>query len=234
MQEGYVYILSNPAMAGLIKVGQTRRSPEERARELSRNTSIPSDFIVEFEIFTLDREALEKVAHSKLEPFRINKKREFFKINVERAADIIRNEADKINNELGKLTKGISVNFEKYEAVEILDKLRERFPGIIRSEIQSVRIYQTAIRCYLEITEYIVYADREDPLIDQLIIRKDLGFIIDGEFLEPSFKPTRSIFDNVKEFIENFDSYSMLVTCSELFTKEGVEIIQDEHFSDST
>jgi hypothetical protein len=86
----------------------------------------------------------------------------------------------------------------------------------------------------LEITEYIVYADREDPLIDQLIIRKDLGFIIDGEFLEPSFKPNRSIFDNVKEFIEEFDSYSMLVTCSELFTKEGIEIIQDEHFSDST
>lgn len=159
MEEGYVYILSNPSMAGLIKIGQTKRSPEERARELSKNTSIPSNFIVEFEIYTLDRVALEKVVHLELEAFRVNKKREFFKIYIEEAAKIIQAEADKLNNGLSKLTKGISATFEKYEAVEILGMLRERFLGIIRSEIKSVRIYQTAFRCYLEITEYIIYAN---------------------------------------------------------------------------
>lgn len=231
MEEGYVYILSNPSMSGLIKIGQTQRSPEERARELSRNTSIPSDFIVEFEIFTIDRTGLEKIAHKKLEPYRVNKRREFFEIEIEKAAEIIKLEAERINTQLN-FKRGFNTVFEKYEAVEILNKLKDKFPGMIRPEIKSVRIYQTALRCYLEITEEnVIYAEREVPLVDQLIKRQDLGYIINGDFQDLAFDPSRSVFDNAREFIEEYDPFSTLVTCSELLTDEAAEIIQDEHFS---
>ena len=32
-KQGYVYILINPSLKGLLKVGQTKKDPEERAKE---------------------------------------------------------------------------------------------------------------------------------------------------------------------------------------------------------
>lgn len=36
-----VYVLSNEAMPGYVKVGRTTTSLEQRVRELSRSTSVP-------------------------------------------------------------------------------------------------------------------------------------------------------------------------------------------------
>lgn len=37
---GLVYVLINPSMEGLIKVGKTTRNPKERADELSKVTGV--------------------------------------------------------------------------------------------------------------------------------------------------------------------------------------------------
>ena len=39
-----VYILTNEAMPGLIKIGYTDKSIEERMKELSRHTGVPLPF----------------------------------------------------------------------------------------------------------------------------------------------------------------------------------------------
>jgi hypothetical protein len=39
---GYIYVLTNPNMPGLVKIGYTQRLPRERANELSRATGVPS------------------------------------------------------------------------------------------------------------------------------------------------------------------------------------------------
>lgn len=41
---GYVYILSNPSMPGLLKIGMTRFDPTRRVQELSSATGVPTQF----------------------------------------------------------------------------------------------------------------------------------------------------------------------------------------------
>jgi hypothetical protein len=47
---GYIYILINPSLEGLIKVGKTTRDPIDHAVELSKATGVPTPFIVAYHI----------------------------------------------------------------------------------------------------------------------------------------------------------------------------------------
>jgi hypothetical protein len=91
----YVYILSNVSMPGLIKIGRTNRSVDERLKELN-NTSLPTQFIVEHTIKTSDSKFLEKMVHKNFEKHRVNDNREFFRINHE----VVIKYAESINNVL--------------------------------------------------------------------------------------------------------------------------------------
>lgn len=82
IRKEYVYILSNISMPGLIKIGRTNRSVDERLRELN-NTSLPTQFIVEHTIETSDSKHLEKMVHKNFEKHRVNENREFFRIHHE-------------------------------------------------------------------------------------------------------------------------------------------------------
>jgi hypothetical protein len=44
---GFLYVLTNPKMPGLLKIGCTTRSVEERVQELNAATGVPSPFVVE-------------------------------------------------------------------------------------------------------------------------------------------------------------------------------------------
>ena len=70
MTHGYVYILINHSMPGLLKIGRTVRDSRARARELS-TTSLPTAYTVAFEVFSQDCEVLEKEAHTRLADFRV-------------------------------------------------------------------------------------------------------------------------------------------------------------------
>lgn len=77
MSKGYVYILSNPAMPGLIKIGRTSGSPGARAIALSQ-TGVPMPFKVDFSIWLPDCVDAERQAHSRFDKFRVSQAREFF------------------------------------------------------------------------------------------------------------------------------------------------------------
>jgi hypothetical protein len=47
MSVGYIYILSNPAMQGLLKIGVTSRDVRERVTQLSAATGVPKPFEIE-------------------------------------------------------------------------------------------------------------------------------------------------------------------------------------------
>lgn len=89
-ESGVIYILTNPAMPGLVKIGKTlRNSTEARMTELY-STGVPVPFECAYAAKVKDVEAVEKALHSAFEPNRINPKREFFEIEVEQAKAIIR------------------------------------------------------------------------------------------------------------------------------------------------
>lgn len=84
MKRGYVYILSNPSMPGLVKIGRSVGGGECRARGLYV-TGVPERFDLEFELLADDANELETLVHERLQDSRVNDDREFFMCSVDEA-----------------------------------------------------------------------------------------------------------------------------------------------------
>jgi hypothetical protein len=178
---------------------------------------------------------LEKDAHRQLSSYRVNARREFFRVEIEKAAQLLRQAADQLQHQLSLIDGEFSFRQEgvQYEAIEMLDSLCQRFSNVIKTEIASVKMYQTNDRCCLEVTEEQsteTIWGYQDRLIDQVIRRRDLGFITNGDEEPLLFKPSKSVIENARIFVEEFDDYSVLMTCGDLlFTDEGCQMIASEH-----
>lgn len=81
MSKGYVYVLRNPSMPGILKIGRTERSVAQRANELWQ-TGVPTPFQVAYEVFSPDCVEMELRAHEKFHDQRVNASREFFRVEV--------------------------------------------------------------------------------------------------------------------------------------------------------
>ena len=91
MQYGIVYLLTNPCMPGLVKIGMTTQEDiDKRMRELY-TTGVPVPFECQFacKVNNKDCAKIEKALHTAFEPQRVNKNREFFRINLEQARAIL-------------------------------------------------------------------------------------------------------------------------------------------------
>lgn len=85
---GFVYVLTNKSMPGLVKIGMTRWLPEDRAKVLF-STGLPTPFNVEFRLISSCPEIVERKVHELLADYRVNKKREFFELSVKNAIDAV-------------------------------------------------------------------------------------------------------------------------------------------------
>ena len=87
---GIVYVLSNDAMPGLIKIGRTSgEGVGRRVAELSRSTGVPLPFKVMVARSVHDAVMVERALHVAFGPERINPAREFFSIEANRAVVLI-------------------------------------------------------------------------------------------------------------------------------------------------
>lgn len=89
MSRGFVYILSNPSMPGIVKIGKTTRSVEQRVVELYQ-TGVPTPFVVVSSFLTPDCHDLEAIAHAHLGQSRLTGGREFFALSPEEADSHVR------------------------------------------------------------------------------------------------------------------------------------------------
>src|SRR5918994_4068643 len=117
MSAGFVYIMINPAMRGLVKIGLTDRASKARAKEL-RGTGVPDDFVVVYDELVTDCEAVESRLHQRFGDYRYQPNREFFQIPVREAIRGL------IDESVGFIVPRIGAN----SGVEILPDLKKKYP----------------------------------------------------------------------------------------------------------
>lgn len=89
-KKGLVYLLINPSFEGICKIGFTASDTvSKRINELNASTSLPLPFELVKAWEVEDYLQVEKCLHNQLEPCRVNPKREFFRIQVGKALDLI-------------------------------------------------------------------------------------------------------------------------------------------------
>ncbi len=91
MSAGHLYVVSNPFLApDLLKIGLTTRLPKQRAQSLSKSTSIPGAFTVEFSLPVKNCKIAERRLHLLLDDKRVDKGKEFFRVSVRDAVSSCR------------------------------------------------------------------------------------------------------------------------------------------------
>lgn len=99
----WVYVLTNPTMPGLCKIGFTKNKPSERVKQINSGTGVAMDFVVEWAFPCFNAHDVEQQVHKYLEDngFRVNKNKEFFNVSVNEAKAVVERigEPYKMNND---------------------------------------------------------------------------------------------------------------------------------------
>ncbi|MBK8130462.1 MAG: GIY-YIG nuclease family protein [bacterium] len=86
----YVYVLTNPAMPGMVKIGQTSQDDVSTRVAQLYQTGVPVPFDIEFTASVDNSSDVESALHTAFAPYRVNPRREFFRIDPEQAIAILR------------------------------------------------------------------------------------------------------------------------------------------------
>jgi hypothetical protein len=210
MSTGFVYVMINPAMQGLVKIGLTKKSSGERTKRL-RGTGVPDDFIVVYDDLLTDCELIEKRLHKRFDEYRYKPNREFFQIPIREAIRGLMEES------VGFIVPRVGAD----GGVEILPELKKKYPNYLKPDFHSIKITHSGGVVYLESIRY-----RHAGLKDEIVERTDLSFIAedDGDMFQISRDPT----DNARLFVHQLDEYSM-IHCTDLFTHEACVDIAQRH-----
>ncbi len=117
---GIIYVLTNEAMPGYIKIGKTTTSVEQRILELSGPTAVPLPFECPYAVRVADMDGAEKALHDAFDDHRKNPKREFFILAPERAIAFLKYIA------LEEVTPSRNAGIQSEEDAVALEEARER------------------------------------------------------------------------------------------------------------
>lgn len=81
---GIVYLLTNPVMPGLVKIGMTAQEDIDKRMKELYTTGVPVPFECQYacKVDKNDCLKIEKALHKAFEPNRVNATREFFRIRL--------------------------------------------------------------------------------------------------------------------------------------------------------
>lgn len=122
-----VYVLTNPAMPGLVKIGKTTQlEVEDRMKQLY-GTGVPVPFDCAFACKVKDATEVERALHFAFGILRINPNREFFKIEPERVISILKLlKVDEITNQFEKQIESETDAMDKQSAENLKEARRPR------------------------------------------------------------------------------------------------------------
>lgn len=91
MDYGIVYLLTNPFMPGLVKIGMTSQEDIDKRMKELYTTGVPVPFECQYacRVKKCDCAKIERALHTAFAPNRVNANREFFRIQVEQAKAIL-------------------------------------------------------------------------------------------------------------------------------------------------
>jgi hypothetical protein len=206
MRAGFVYVMINLTMPGLVKLGATARTSRDRARKL-RGTGVPDEFVVVYDELVTDHAKVEGRLHERFREHRLRSDREFFRMPIREAVRGL------IEESAGFVVPRIGSN----GGVEILPDLKKKYPHYVRPDFYSVKIVHRDDVVYLESARYL-----HANLRDEFVERTDLAFIADED--HGMFLPSRQPEDNARLFVHELDEFSM-IQCTDLFTDEACQQI---------
>jgi hypothetical protein len=88
-KEEWIYVLVNKSMLGMVKIGMTTNTVEERTKQINTATGIPTPWIPVYKFKCYGSRYLEKEVHDYLAQYRVAGNREMFAINAVTAQEII-------------------------------------------------------------------------------------------------------------------------------------------------
>ena len=114
-----VYVLQNEAMPGLIKIGITHDEQVDKRLQTLYTTGVPLPFECIWAGEVDNCAEIESLIHNAFSDFRINPKREFFKLKPERVIPLLKKlaSAEIMANKVEKMFNG-SVSVAEKEAVK--------------------------------------------------------------------------------------------------------------------
>lgn len=152
MSYGYVYVLANPSMPGIVKIGMTTRSPKERSIELSDATGVPTPFLLVYYTDFCDCEKAEKAIHSILEKegYRVAANREFFRLEIKDAIDFVINHRNSLDDCIDVKKKKNKANKNNNDIAYDLIKEGNNFltgtEDVIQDHKMAMKRYKEAIK----------------------------------------------------------------------------------------
>jgi T5orf172 domain len=173
---GIVYILTNAAMPGLIKLGRTdAQSVEDRMRTLD-NTSVPVPFECFYAAEVTDPARVERAIHEAFGDNRIRPSREFFRISPDKPKAIIQ------LLEIRNVTPGDDILTEPGDQ-DALNEERQRRSSFRFSLVglspgtQLDSVFDDDIHCTVKDDRRVVFRGEEQSLsAAALTIARDKGY----------------------------------------------------------
>jgi len=151
---GYIYVLVNPSMDGLVKIGKTTRDPAGRAKELSGATGVPTPFVLAYDLFFNDCSAAEEFVHALLEQkgYRVSSNREFFNVSLSEAIKAV-NDAERVFGSSNHADwndveeDNVPTRRPPYEEIlELADASRYGYGLTIQDYAEASRLYHQAAK----------------------------------------------------------------------------------------
>jgi hypothetical protein len=91
----WVYILANPAIPNMLKIGYTKMDPYTRALQISKGTGVPLGYDVVWAYKCYKGERIEKEVHKFFKKQRVSPTREFFRVTLDEAKQAIQQIGEK-------------------------------------------------------------------------------------------------------------------------------------------
>ena len=202
---GHVYVMINPSMEGLVKIGRTSKNAYIRAKDL-RTTGVPKKFVVLWSEFVHDSNEVEKQLHALFATRRSDSRREFFEIEPRDAINALMQVAAPYRFTLD----------EKSVRISIFPQLQAKFGALLRKDLADAKIAQDKHGVYLE-TLRRPYRDPKREVVEFMNL----------DFVGGVFSEREDIAANAAAFLR-LDEYD-LVNVTDLIEESAAIEIWERH-----